>query len=152
MSRHFGGVPSIHREDCSMLKHTRIAVGLATLATAGVAAFGAHAFTATNTVAATTAGGGSAAISGYAVSNVNYTYSADGVNITAVSYELDKAASDAKTALVATPTSTDWQDCPITGSAAPYTATCTFATPVAVGNAVKLSVLAVSSGTVTIGS
>jgi hypothetical protein len=140
-------------EVCFMLKHSKVVIGLVTLAAAGVAAFGAHAFTASNTVAATAAGGGSAAISGYDVSSVGYTYSADGATITAVSFSLDKAASDVKAALVASPGSADWQDCGAsTGSAAPYSVSCTLATPVAVAAATKLSVLAVGSGSVTIAS
>jgi hypothetical protein len=136
-----------------MFKHSKVVIGLVTLAAAGVAAFGAHAFTASNTVAATSAGGGSAGITGYDVSSVGYTYSADGTTITAVAFALDKAAADVKAALVAVPGSTDWQDCGAsTGTVAPYAITCTLTTPVAVASATKLSVLAVSSGSVTIAS
>jgi hypothetical protein len=134
-----------------MTKHTRVATALATFGAAAVAALGTHAFTASNSVAATTAGGGSAAISGYDVSNVNYTYSADGTTITAVGFSLDKAAADVKASLVASPGAADWTDCGAsTGTSPNITVSCALGTPTAVASATKLSVLAVSSGSVTI--
>lgn len=46
------------------------------IAVAGALALGAYAYTAANTVPATSAGSGSGAISGYAVSNVQYVLNA----------------------------------------------------------------------------
>jgi hypothetical protein len=57
-------------------------------------ALAAYAYTASNTVPATHAGDGHEAISGYTVSNVNYTVDSAG-NITDVAFDLDAAASNA---------------------------------------------------------
>jgi hypothetical protein len=125
--------------------------GAVVFAIAAIAAVvGVNAFTASNTVAASASGAGSAAISGYAVTNPAYTYSADGTTVTAATFNLDSAASDVKAALTETPVLADWQDCGASGALTPWLVTCTFATPVAVAVATRLSVVAVSSGTATI--
>jgi hypothetical protein len=81
-----------------MFKHFRKTAGLSVAAVAVVGALGSNAFTASNTVAASKAGAGAGAISGYAVSNIAYT-NASG-NITGVSFNLDGAAGDVKVTLV----------------------------------------------------
>jgi hypothetical protein len=126
--------------------------GLLVLALALVLAVGAYAFTASNTVPAHSAGAGAAEVSGYTVSSpTNYTFSADGTKMTGVKFDLDKAASDVQVALsAAAPVLADWTDCGASEAGAPYGVTCTFGTPVADGEGLKLSVAAVSSGTVTI--
>jgi hypothetical protein len=112
-----------------------------------VAAVAASAFTASNTVPDHDAGSGSSTVTGYTVTNPTYTFSADGTTVTVAEFDLDKAASDVKAALTATPVQSDWQDC---GAAVSLHVTCTFATPVPVANHVKLNVIAVSNGVATI--
>jgi hypothetical protein len=73
--------------------------------------------------------------------------------MTTVTFDLDKAASDVAVALTAgTPAQADWTDCGASGASSPFAVTCTFGTPVPNANGLKLSVAAVSSGTVTIGA
>lgn len=129
-------------------------VGLLAFALASVIGVSAYAFTASNTVANHSAGAGVAAVSGYTVeSPTNYTFSGDGLTMTAVTFDLDKAASDVQVALTAgTPKQADWTDCGASGGSSPFAVTCTFGTPIPNANGQKLSVAAVSSGTVTIGS
>lgn len=126
--------------------------GATALALACVIGVGAYAFTASNTVASHSAGAGAAEVSGYTVSSpANYTFSSDGLTMTKVTFELDKAASDVAVALsAATPVSADWSDCGASEGSSPFAVTCTFAKPVADAEGLKLSVAAVSSGTVTI--
>ena len=119
------------------------------LLAASAAAFGAYAFTAGNTVTAHQAGAGAAAITGYTVTNPQYTWDATGTHVTGATFNLDSAASDVKVALTATPIVADWQDCAGT-AAVTFLVTCTFATPVAVDNQVLLSVIAVDTGTATV--
>jgi hypothetical protein len=58
------------------------------------AAFGLHVFTATNTVPASQAGAGSAAISGYTVTNVQYTLNtANPQNMDGVSFTISPVAA-----------------------------------------------------------
>lgn len=126
--------------------------GLSLFAVAAVIGVSAYAFTASNTVAPHSAGAGSAVVSGYTVASpTNYTFSGDGETMTAVTFDLDKAASDVQVALTAaTPSTADWTDCGASGASSPFAVTCTFGTPIPNGNGLKLSVAAVSSGTVTI--
>jgi hypothetical protein len=127
--------------------------GLLALAVAAVIGVSVYAFTASNTVAAHSAGAGSATVSGYTVASpTNYTFSGDGTKMTAVTFDLDHAASDVAVALTAAaPTQANWTDCGASGASTPFAVTCTFGTPVLDENGLKLSVAAVSSGTVTIG-
>jgi hypothetical protein len=131
----------------------RSMAGVLALAVAGIIGISAYAFTASNTVASHSAGAGSATVSGFTVASpTNYTFSGDGLTMTAVTFDLDKAASDVAVALTAaTPTQADWTDCGASGGSSPFAVTCTFGTPVPNANGLKLSVAAVSSGTVTIG-
>ena len=80
--------------------------GLGVLILAGLVSVGAYAFTTSNTVPASKAGSGSAAISGYTVSNVQYTNS--GGTISAVQFNLDDAASAVSVRLSA---GGSWHDC-----------------------------------------
>jgi hypothetical protein len=126
--------------------------GLLVFAVAAVIGVSVYAFTASNTVASHSAGAGAATVSGYTVASpTNYTFSGDGLTMTAVTFDLDKAATDVAVALTAgTPNQADWTDCG-ESSGGSFEVTCTFGTPVPNGNGLKLSVAAVSSGTVTIG-
>jgi hypothetical protein len=79
------------------------------------------AFAATNTVPASRAGEGSGAISGYAVSNIVYTFdTANPSNLTSVAFDLDNPATTVKVSATAAGT---LQNCT---SATPFTHwTCT---------------------------
>jgi hypothetical protein len=142
----------MHLGKRNLVGRKRKMAGLSAFALACVIGVGVYAFTASNTVAAHSAGAGSATVSGYTVSSpTNYTFSGDGETMTAVKFDLDKAASDVQVALTAaTPTQADWTDCGAS-SGGSFEVTCTFGTPVPDGKGLKLSVAAVSSGTVTIG-
>jgi hypothetical protein len=126
--------------------------GLLVVAVASIIGVSVYAFTASNTVAAHSAGAGSATVSGYVVdSPTNYTFSGDGTKMEAVTFDLDHAASDVQVALTKElPSKSDWTDCGASEGAAPYAVTCTFNAAIPVGEGLKLSVAAVSSGTVTI--
>lgn len=130
----------------------RRVAGLLVFLVAMVIGVSAYAFTASNTVASHSAGAGSATVSGYTVASpTNYTFSGDGETMTAVTFDLNKSATDVAVALTAaTPASGDWTDCGASEGASPFAVTCTFKTPVPDGEGLKLSVAAVSSGTVTI--
>ena len=130
----------------------RRVAGLLVFLVAMVVGVSVYAFTASNTVASHSAGAGSATVSGYTVASpTNYTFSADGETMTAVTFDLDKAATDVAVALTAsTPGHGDWTDCGASEGSSPFAVTCTFTTPVPDGEGLKLSVAAVSSGTVTI--
>jgi hypothetical protein len=118
---------------------------------AGAMSVSAYAFTASNTVADHSAGAGFGTVSGYTVNSpTNYVFGPDGTTIEGVTFDLDKAASDVDVALTAAaPVQGDWTDCG-PAAATTFAVTCTFDTPVPVGNARRLNVAAVSSGTVTI--
>lgn len=130
----------------------RRVAGLLVFLVAMVIGVSAYAFTASNTVASHSAGAGSATVSGYTVASpTNYTFSGDGETMKAVTFDLNKSASDVAVALTAsTPSTGDWTDCGASEAASPFAVTCTFHTPVPDGEGLKLSVAAVSSGTVTI--
>lgn len=118
---------------------------------AAVIGVSAYAFTASNTVAAHSAGAGAAVVSGYEVkSPTNYTFSEDGLTMTAVTFELNKEASDVQVALTeGNPKTADWVDCGASKGVT-FEVKCTFPAPVPDAKGVNLSVAAVSSGTVTI--
>jgi hypothetical protein len=76
-----------------------VARALVTLLAAGALAAGTYAFTASNTVDATQAGDGNAAVTGYTVTNVHYTRSAtDPTLLDSYSFDLNGPATvvDAK--------------------------------------------------------
>jgi hypothetical protein len=130
----------------------RKVAGLLAVVLAAVLGVGAYAFTASNTVAEHSAGAGAATVSGYVVNSpTNYTFNESGETMTKVTFDLNKAASDVAVALTkAAPAGTDWADCGASEAASPWAVTCTFAKPVPDAEGLKLSVAAVSSGTVTI--
>lgn len=134
-----------------MFRHLgkRNVVGIVAVLVAVVAGASAYAFTASIGVTAHNAGAGSAVVSGYTVTGpTNYTFSADGTTITGVDFTLDNPATDVAAALsAAAPVHNDWVDC---GASTGNDVSCTFASPVAVGDGLQLSVAAVSTGTVTI--
>jgi hypothetical protein len=131
-----------------LFKHSKKLAGIVAAVAVAATAFGAQAFTASNTVPSTVSGSGSAAITGYTVTDVAYTYSPDGTKVTKAQFTLSAVASNVKSSLLTTPTSSDWTDCG--ASAALNAVTCTYGTGVPVADAVKLSVIAVSAGTATI--
>jgi hypothetical protein len=133
----------------SFASRKRKIAGLCAFVLAGVIGVGAYAFTASNTVEAVTAGAGSAKISGYTVKEPeNWTFSETGEEMTKVTFELSEEATDVAAALSeGAPVTADWKDC---GATAAKKVTCTFATPVEDAKGDKLSVAAVSHGTVTI--
>ena len=105
-------------------------------------AAGAYAFTASNTVPATTAGSGSQTISGYTVTNVAYTLnSTTPTNMDAVAFTLDKAAGTVKAQVVSGGT---WYDCTNGGSGNNWTCDTTVGTQATVSGADQLSVVATS--------
>ncbi len=133
----------------SFASRKRKIAGLCAFVLAGVIGVGAYAFTASNTVEPVRAGAGSAKISGYTVKEPeNWTFSETGEDMTKVTFELSEEATDVAAALSEGPPITaDWKDC---GATAAKKVTCTFAAPVEDVKGDKLSVAAVSHGTVTI--
>jgi len=116
------------------------------LTVTGSVAVGAYAFTESATVPASNVGAGNRTVSGYTISNVSYTLDTD--NTTAVDFDLNTAANDVAAALVASPAHGDWVDC---GASVANHVSCDFSgSPVANTDVAKLSVVAVSSGTVTL--
>lgn len=95
--------------------------GLCALVLAGVIGVGAYAFTASNTVPAQTAGGGTAAVSGYTEAGVSYTWSLTGEYITEAHVVLTNASklkpTDVAVALSKEekPGAGEWIDCPESG-------------------------------------
>jgi hypothetical protein len=95
--------------------------GLCAFVLAGVIGVGAYAFTASNTVPAQAAGGGTNAVSGYTEKGVSYTWSLNGEYITEAHIILTNAEklkpSDVAVALskAATPAAEEWIDCPSSG-------------------------------------
>jgi hypothetical protein len=126
--------------------------GLLVVALASIIGVSVYAFTASNTVASHSAGAGSATVSGYTVASpTNYVFNGEGTTMEGVTFDLDKPASDVQVALTpAAPAKADWTDCGASEAASPYAVTCTFNTAVPVAEGLKLSVAAVSSGTVSI--
>jgi hypothetical protein len=94
--------------------------GLCAFVLAGVIGVGAYAFTASNTVPAQAAGGGTNAVSGYTQKGVSYTWSLTGEFITEAHIILTNTTklepSDVAVALskAATPAAEEWIDCPST--------------------------------------
>lgn len=92
--------------------------GLLAFVLAGVIGVGAYAFTASNTIPAQSAGGGTAAVSGYTETGVSYTWSLNGEFITEAHVVLTNASklkpTDVAVALSkeATPKAEEWIDCP----------------------------------------
>lgn len=113
---------------------------LAILAAAFLTAAAAYAFTATNTVPASSAGSGSGTISGYTVSAVAYTLNATTPSdIDSVAFTLNAAATTAKAKIVSG--STTYTSCTITGG---VNVSCNFSPDIAITTADQLSVIATS--------
>jgi hypothetical protein len=106
-----------------------------------LAATGAYVFTASNTVPATKAGSGSAAITGYTVSNVAYNLNAtDPNNIDTVTFDIaPTAAGTVKIQLLGGGT---WYDC--TNTSGSVSCDTTVGTQATVNPAVQLTVVATS--------
>ena len=80
----------------------RKTTGMIAIVIACIAGASAYAFTASNTVTDHIAGSGFATVSGYTVTGpTDYTFSADGTTVKAVSFQLDNAATDVAAALSA---------------------------------------------------
>ena len=119
----------------------RVRYVAAVLAAVCVAA-GAYAFTASNTVPATTAGSGSQTISGYTVTNVAYTLnSTTPTDMDAVAFTLDKAAGTVKAQVVSGGT---WYDCTNGGAGNNWTCDTTVGTQATVAPANNLTIVATS--------
>jgi hypothetical protein len=94
--------------------------GLCAFVLAGVIGVGAYAFTASNTVPAQTAGGGTNTVSGYTEKGVSYTWALDGEYITEAHIILTNKEklepTDVAVALskAETPAAEEWIDCPST--------------------------------------
>jgi hypothetical protein len=127
--------------------------GLCAFVLAGVIGVGAYAFTASNEVPAQKAGAGVGEVTGYKVtSNLSYTFSENGLDMTKVNFVLNAAASDVKVALSkeAEPVKAEWVDCG--GTKTGEEVECEFPTGgVADASGDHLSVAAVSEGEVLIG-
>src|SRR5205823_13573489 len=123
---------------------------LVLLAASGSIAGGAYAFTAGATVPATNVGSGNATVSSYTATGVTYTIDASLDKTTAVSFTLNTTATDVAAALVASPGTGDWIDCGA-ATGVSHAVSCDFSgSPVANASVVKLSLIAVSGGSVTL--
>ena len=113
---------------------------LGILVVAAALATGAYAFTATNTVPASSAGSGSGTISGYTVSGIAYTLNATTPSdIDSMTFTLNAAATTVKAKIVSG--STTYTDCTI---ASGVNVTCNFSPDIAITTADQLSVIATS--------
>ena len=113
---------------------------LGALVVAGALATGAYAFTATNTVPASTAGAGDGTISGYTVSAIAYQLNATTpTDVDSVTFTLNANATTAKAKIVSG--STTYTACTIAGG---VNVTCNFSPDIAITTADQLSVIATS--------
>jgi hypothetical protein len=113
---------------------------LGMLVVAAALATGAYAFTATNTVPASSAGSGSGTISGYTVSGIAYTLNATTPSdIDSMTFTLNASATTVKAKIVSG--STTYTDCSIAGG---VNVTCNFTPDIAITTADQLSVIATS--------
>jgi len=110
-----------------MIKNFKKTIGLGAVVAAMTVSMGAYAFTASNTVPATKAGSGAGAVTGYTVSSVVYTFSANGDDVSAVEFKLDADADSVKIKLVSG--GTTWFTCgaPVADAGTPvkYDTSCT---------------------------
>ena len=125
--------------------------GLCAFVLAGVIGVGAYAFTASNTVAPSSAGVGNETISPYVVEplSVKYTFTGtEPLEITGVEFKLETAASSVEAAVTAgAPAVTDYSAPCSGGTVAKEEIKCTLPAATTVLAATKLSVLAISGGT-----
>ena len=113
---------------------------LGALVVAGALATGAYAFTATNTVPASSAGAGDGAISGYTVSAIAYQLNATTpTDVDSVTFTLNANATTAKAKIVSG--SSTYTACTIAGG---VNVTCNFSPDIAITTADQLSVIATS--------
>jgi hypothetical protein len=113
---------------------------LGALVIAVALAFGAYAFTATNTVPGSSAGSGSGTISGYTVSAIAYQLdAATPSDIDSVTFTLNANATTAKAKIVSG--SSTYTSCSISGG---VNVTCDFSPNIAITTADQLSVIATS--------
>ena len=113
---------------------------LGALVVAGAMGTAAYAFTATNTVPASSAGSGSGTISGYTVSAVAYQLNATTpTDVDSVTFTLNANATTAKSKIVSG--STSYTSCTIAGG---VNVTCNFSPDIAITTADQLSVIATS--------
>jgi hypothetical protein len=123
-----------------LLTHLRFSFALSVVLTAGAVAVSAQAFTAGSDVGGSRAGSGSAAISGYAVTNVDYSFVSAGATISGVTFDLDRPADSARVAFGGAV----WNSCTVAttaDAAGKYAATCQ-GLDVPVASANELSVVA----------
>jgi hypothetical protein len=142
----------------------RRTAGMAAIMVACVAGVSAYAFTTSNTGVAHTAGVATGTVTGYAVSAIGYTYSANGTYVEKVTFTLDAHASDVAASLATTPDATHWVDCGAANAGNSDTVICDFTAATAptgasnadattgptVAAATKLTVAAVGTGSITI--
>jgi hypothetical protein len=122
------------------LAHIGRARTLGALVVAVALATGVYAFTATNTVPASSAGSGSGAISGYTVSGIAYTLNATTPSdIDSMTFTLNANATTVKAKVVSG--STTYTDCSIAGG---VNVTCDFSPDIDITTADQLSVIATS--------
>jgi len=113
---------------------------LGALVVAGAMATGAYAFTATNTVPASTAGSGNGTISGYTVTAIAYQLNATTpTDVDSVTFTLSANATTAKAKIVSG--GTTYTACTIAGG---VNVTCNFSPDVAITTADQLAVIATS--------
>lgn len=94
---------------------TRMAVVVLLLA--AMAGVGVRAFTASNTVGASSAGDGSGAISGYTISAIHYNLdSTNPQDLDSLTFTLDSAPPSGSTIKVRTPSTGAWITCANTGA------------------------------------
>jgi hypothetical protein len=113
---------------------------LGALVVAVVMATGAYAFTATNTVPASSAGSGNGTISGYTVSAIAYQLNASTPsNIDTMTFTLSANATTVKAKVVSG--SSTYTDCTVTGG---VNASCDFSPDIDITTADQLAVIATS--------
>ena len=105
--------------------HHRIAKLAGTLVITGMLGAGAYAFTAANTVPLSYAGAGTAAVSGYNVTNVHYALSPHGHMIKSVTFDLNAPATTVDAALdPPPPVNAVWLTCGAVGAGPVFPVTC----------------------------
>jgi hypothetical protein len=127
-----------------VFKRFKISAVLSAIVVTAVVGVGTQAFAAGSVVPDARAGSGSAAISGYAVTDVDYTFGQTGTTIDAVSFNVDRAADTAKVTLDAGAT---WHACTVSataGAGGKYAASCA-GVNASVASATELTVVAKSS-------
>ena len=121
----------------TLLHRPRTILGIALLV--AILSVGAYAFTASNTIPATSAGSGSGAVSGYTASSISYTLAADPTTVDTITFTI--SPTTAGTVKVKAGTSGSWKSC--TNSSG--TITCDYsAAPIGLAAIDQLTVVAVA--------